>query len=281
MTFDLDTAWRDARRYLTENAGLLAIMGGIFVFLPYAAVMVLMPLAADMPQIPEGANFNVTMEALNTFYGEVWWMLLLVSIIVTVGQLAMLALLGRKPHPTVGEAIGIGAKAILPAWLAFLLQTLAINFIVLAIILVATALGSPPFLFVATVLALVLAIYLFIRLSLVLPIAAVEGNLNPVQMLTNSWKRTKGHGLRLMSFFLLVGIAAIIVAMVFTMVAGLILSLFGASVAEAIGVILSAAVMAALIVLFTAVLAAAYAQLRRLSHSGGITGPHTAHDPAD
>ena len=112
MTFDLDTAWRDTRRYLTENASLLAIMGGIFVFLPYLAMLIAMPLVADMPEIPEGANFDVSMDALNTFYGQIWWMILLVSVITTIGQLAMLALLGRKPHPTVGEAIRIGGKAI-------------------------------------------------------------------------------------------------------------------------------------------------------------------------
>lgn len=280
MTFDLDIAWRDTRRYLSENAGLLAIMAGIFVFVPYAALLIAMPLVADMPKVPEGATFEVSMAALNTFYGQVWWMFLLVTIVATIGQLAMLALLGRKPHPTVGEAIRIGGKAILPAWLAFLLQSLAINFIGLAIILLATATGSAGIVFFAAIIALGLAIYLTIRLSLVLPLAAIEGSMNPVQMLTSSWKRTKGHGLRLVSFFVLIGIAAIVVALVSMMVSGAVLSLFGAGVAETAGMILSSAVIAALVVLFTAVLAAIYAQLRRLSQAGGITGPHTArHDP--
>lgn len=276
MAFDLDTAWRDTRRYLTENAGLLAIMGGIFVFLPYAALLIALPRIADMPQIPASENLDVTMNALNTFYGQVWWLVLLVSIVATIGQLAMLALIGRKPHPTVGEAIGIGAKAILPAWLAFLLQSLAINFVVLAIILVGTATGSAGVVVIATAAALVLALYLMIRLSLVLPLAAIEGSMNPVQMLSGSWKRTRGHGLRLLSFFVLVGIAALVVALVSMMVAQAILSLFGAGVAETVGMILSSAVITTLVVLFTAVLAAIYVQLRRLSHAGGITGPHTA-----
>ena len=275
MTFDLDTAWRDTRRYLTENAGLLAIMAGIFVFLPYAAMLILMPLVATMPDVPDDASFQVAMDALTRFYGEVWWMFLLVTIVVTIGQLAMLALIGRKPHPTVGEAIRIGGKAIFPAWLAILLQSLAINFATLSIIFVASLTGAGPIIALATLIALGVAVYLATRFSLVLPIASVEGSVNPLHMLANSWKRTKGHGLRLLFFFALIGIAAIVVAAVFTMITGLILGLFGAAVADTIGVILSAAVIAALLVLFTAVLASVHLQLRRLNHTGGVTGPHT------
>ena len=276
MTFDLDTAWRDTRRYLTENAGLLAIMGGIFVFLPYAAMLILMPLVAEMPDVPEGANYQVAMDAMQNFYSKTWWMFLLVSIIGTVGQLAMLALLGRKPHATVGEAIGIGGKAILPAWLAFLLQWLGINFVVLLIISVALATGVAAVVFLAAAAGLVIALYLATRFSLILPIAAIEGNSNPLHLLTGSWKQTKGHAARMLGFFVLIGIAAIVVMLIFSMVTQLVLALFGAGVAETLGVIFSAALITGLIVLFTAVLAAIHLQLRRLARSSGVTGPHTA-----
>ena len=276
MKFDLDTAWRDTRRYITENSSLLAIMAGIFVFLPYAAMLILMPLVADMPDVPEGASYQVAMDALQGFYARTWWMFLLVSIIVTIGQLAMLALLGRKPHPTVGEAIGIGGKAILPVWLAILLQWLGINFVVLLIISIALATGMEAVVSIAGITGLLIAAYLWIRFSLVLPLASIEGDANPLHLLTGSWKRTKGHALRILGFFVLIGIAAIVLSLVFTMVTGAVLALFGAAVAETIGVIISAMLIAALIVLFTAVLAAVHVQLRRLAQSGGITGPHTA-----
>ncbi|MDG6077838.1 hypothetical protein E3U23_01320 [Erythrobacter litoralis] len=276
MKFDLDTAWRDTRRYLTENTGLLATMSGIFVFLPYAAMLILMPLVAEMPEVPEGASFDIAMEALSAFYSQVWWMFLLVSIIVTIGQLAMLALIGRRPHPTVGDAIRIGGKAILPAWIAFILQSLGVNFVMLLVLFVASATGSPPVLFFGGVVAFALAIYLTTRFSLVLPIASIEGGVNPIQLLTNSWKRTKGHALRLLGFYVLMAVAAIVVALVFTMITGAILALFGAVIAETVGIIISAAVIAALIVLFTAVLAAVHLQLGRLSRSGGVRGSTTA-----
>ena len=276
MKFDLDTAWRDTRRYLTENAGLLAIMSGIFVFLPYAAMLVLMPLVATMPQVPEGTNYEVAIDAMSAFYSEIWWMVLLVTIILTVGQLSILALIGRRPNPTVGEAIMIGGKAIFPAALALVLQSLAINFVVLAIILIASMTGAGAIVLLATVAALGFAFYLVTRFSLVLPIAAIEGSVNPIQMLSQSWNRTKGHGLRLLGFFVLIGVAGFVVSLVFTLVTGTILALFGASIAEAVGLIVSAALMAALVAVFTCVLAAVHQQLRRLSQSGGLTGPHTA-----
>ncbi len=276
MKFDLDTAWRDTRRYLTENSGLLAIMAGIFVFLPYAVMLVLMPLVADLPDVPEGASYEVAAEAMTAFYGKVWWMFLLVGIILIVGQLAILALIGRRPPPTVGEAIMIGAKAIFPAALALILQSLAINFVMLGIILIASVAGSQALFYLAAIAALGVAFYLSVRFSLSLPIAAIEGSVNPIQMLSQSWSRTKGHGLRLLGFFALISVAGLVVALVLTLVAGTILALLGPAVAEGIGLIISAALMAALVAVFTCVLAAVHLQLRRLSRSDGVTGPGTA-----
>ena len=38
MKFDLDTAWKDTMGLLTRNLGLLAVVAGVFFFLPYAGL---------------------------------------------------------------------------------------------------------------------------------------------------------------------------------------------------------------------------------------------------
>ena len=43
MKFNLDTAWKDASRLLSRNLGLLAVVAGVFFFLPYAGVAMALP----------------------------------------------------------------------------------------------------------------------------------------------------------------------------------------------------------------------------------------------
>ena len=273
MKFDLDIAWRDAVRLMRDNSGILSAIAGIFVFLPYALVLVLLPAIATRPELPEGASFDMAMQAMNAFYAKTWWLFLLVGAIVTVGQLSMLALLGRRASPTVGEAISIGGKAILPAWLALILQSLGINFIVLLIVSIASLTGLGALAFVATVFAFVLALYLFVRLSLVLPIVAVDAETNPIRALTGSWALTRGQGGRLTAFYLLLAAGAVVTLMVALLVTGLVLSLGGPTVAEIGNSIVTAAAVTLLVVLATSVLAAVHRQFRRLERSGPSVPP--------
>lgn len=273
MKFDLDTAWRDTVRLARDNSGLLTAIAGIFVFLPYALVMVLLPLVAEQPEVPDGASFQAAMEMMNAFYAKTWWIFILVAVIVTIGQLSMLALLGRRAAPTVGEAIRIGGKAILPAWLALILQSLGINFVFLLIVSIAALTGLSALTFVATGAAFALALYLATRLSLVLPLVAVEGETNPIKALTGSWTITRGQGARLFAFYVLLAVGAIVAFIVAMLVVGLLLSLGGPTLAETGYALTSAAGVTLMVVLATAVLAAVHRQFRRLERAGPSVPP--------
>ena len=273
MKFDLDTAWRDAVRLARENSGLLFAISGIFVFLPYAVAMLLLPAVAERPDLPDGASFEMAMQAMNAFYAKTWWIFAIIAVVATIGQLSMLALIGRRASPTVGEAIGIGGKAILPAWLALILQSLGINFIVLLIVSLASLTGLGALAFVATLFAFGLALYLFTRLSLVLPLVAVDGEKNPIRALTGSWMMTKGQGGRLLAFYLLLAVGALVALLVALLVVGLVLSIGGPTVAEIGNSIATAAAVTAVVVLATSVLAAVHRQFRRLERSGPSVPP--------
>lgn len=264
MKFNYDTAWRDIQRLAADNRNLLSILAGVFVFLPYAALLIMLPLIATIPQVPEGANFEVAMKAFSAFYKETMWAFLLVAAFTTLGQLAMLALLGRKPGPTVGEAIGFAGRGILTAWLALLLQTFAINLASLAIVGIATLTALPAVVFLATAAAFAVSLWIASRLSLLLPIIGVDGQINPLKALQSSWQLTAGQGGRLLGFYVLLGVASFVTMIVFVLVTGLLLSLFGPSVAEIGGTILAAFVVSAAMVLFTLVLAAVHRQFRRI-----------------
>lgn len=267
MKFDLDTAWRDAKRYAGDNSGLLSAIAGIFVFLPYALLLVVLPSIAEMPDLPDNAGLDVAMEAMNAFYAKTWWAFAIAAVVVTIGQLAMLALLGSRSSPTVGEAIGIGGKALLPAWLALVLQSLGVNFIVLLIVSVASLTGLAALALVASAFSLGLALYLFTRFSLVLPIVAVEGEWNPFKALRSSWALTRGQGGRLLAFYLLLAVGAFVVLAVVMLVTGLLLSLGGPTTEEVGSALVSAAAVTGVVTLATAVLAAVHRQFRRLERA--------------
>lgn len=273
MKFDLDTAWRETKQYAGSSSSLLSAIAGIFVFLPYALLLLTLPAIANMPEVPEGASFEAAMEAMNAFYAKTWWAFVVIALIVTVGQLSMLALLGRRASPTVGEAIRIGGKALLPAWLALILQSLGINFVVLLIVSLASLTGLDLLMSVAVLFGFGLAVYLFVRFSLVLPIIAVDAEMNPLRALSGSWKLTRGHGARLLGFYFLLAIGVGVLLIVLMLVAGLLLSL-GGPVVEEIGLaILSAAMVTAMVTLSTTVLAAVHRQFRRIERSGPNVPP--------
>ncbi|MFA6219117.1 MAG: glycerophosphoryl diester phosphodiesterase membrane domain-containing protein [Erythrobacter sp.] len=267
MKFNLDTAWREATRLVSDNAGLLSAIAGIFVFLPYATLLLVLPSIAPLPQLPEGADFDVALKAIEAFYAQTWWAFVAAGIVVTIGLISMIALVGRQDRPTVGQAIAIGLKSIVPAWLTLFVQNMAINIAVAAIVAIASATGLAALIFVATLSAIALALYLGTRLSLVTPIIAVDGELNPFRVIAASWALTRGHGSRLVLFYVLLALAAIVVISVVMLVIGVGLALGGPAFEEAGGALVSAAMMAGVVILITAVMAAVHRQLHRLAQA--------------
>jgi hypothetical protein len=272
MKFDLDTAWRDTTRLAGDNVGLLSAIAGIFVFLPYAALLLVLPTIAPLPELPEGATLEMAMTAVRAFYAQTWWAFVLAGIVVTIGMLSMVALLGRRERPTVGEAIAIGVKSILTAWLTLFLQNIALDLVVLIVIGAAGATGVPALIFVATIAAIGLALNLAARLSLAIPVIAVDGEFNPLRVIAASWTLTRGHGSRLLLFYVLLALAGFVVVTVAMLVSGLLLAIGGAAFEEAGGALVSAAIITGLILLVAAVLAAVHRQLRRM-HQVGASVP--------
>lgn len=268
MKFDLDTAWRETTRLAGDNAGLLSTIAGIFVFLPYATLLLVLPSIAPFPQLPQGASFEAAMAVVEAFYAQTWWAFVATGIVVTIGLLTMVALLGRRERPTVGAAIGIGLKSILPAWLALFLQNMAINIVVLVIVALASATGLAILAFAASAAAIAIAAFLATRMSLVIPIIAVDDQLNPFRVLAESWALTRGYGGRLLLFYALLAVACLVVIAVFMLLTGAILALGGPGFEEAGGALVSAAVMTGVMILAASVMSAAHRQLRRLAMGG-------------
>ncbi|TMM47354.1 glycerophosphoryl diester phosphodiesterase membrane domain-containing protein [Qipengyuania marisflavi] len=263
MKLDYDRAWREATGLMRDNRALLTAMAGIFFFLPYAVLLVTLPRIATLPTPSPDADFSAMMAAMTEFYGQVWWAILLIGLVVTAGTLSMLALLKLRAKPTVGQAIGGGLTATLPYLVAIVLQSLATGIATGLISLITAATGVPLIALAGLILALAVQFYILVKFSLTAPVMAIGGVHNPLNAMKASWQMTKGNSRRLLGFYALLFLAFTVTALVVSMLTGVLLALGSESIQSLGSAIVSAGLISAALVLFVCVLAAIYTQLGR------------------
>lgn len=264
MKFDLDTAWKDTTRLLRDNFSLLAVVAGVFYFIPYAAALLWIPGLAELTMGQFDPSSPETEAMANEMFAGYWWALVLLGIVQGIGLLAMLALLKRRASPTVGQAISAGGKSVLSYIAAQLLQAVILAIVIVLLIGLPVASGLTPLAIIGGIAGLVVVAYVLTKLSIAAPIIAIDGQLNPVAALTRSWHLTKGNSVRLFFFYFLLLVAYIVISTIVSMVFALLFAMGGAEV-QSFGQAISASLMNALLALFFAgVLAAIHTQLTRL-----------------
>ena len=259
---DIGKAWEEAMALLSANKDVVLIVAAVFFFLPSAISTLAMPQDSEwIAMLESGAQPEPEMmlAAMNAWFAEVWWIFLLVTFFQMVGVLGLLALLRHNGRPTVGEALGFGAKAFLPYLAAQIIASLVFVAAIFIVLFIGGLLGTVG-LVIAVPIALAIGVYLWVKFSLVSPVIAIEKNFNPVGALQRSWKLTKRNSLRLFFLFFLL----IVVLVVVYLLTGMISSLFalgGEQVGLFASAILGALVGMVFTTVFMAVLAAVHRQL--------------------
>ncbi|WP_137680972.1 hypothetical protein [Aurantiacibacter suaedae] len=273
MKFDMGAAWNEAVAMMAANREVLAIVAGIFFFLPSLLVALVGPdlnaiMASPMTTPDEVEQLS---EQIMVAYGESWWIFALATLAQMVGYISLLALLRDKGRPTVGEAIAMGAKGLLPAIAAYLIVTLGISVLFVAIVALLSATGIEALIALGALIAIVVTIYAMIKFSLAAPVIAIEKVANPIAVLKRSWTLTKGNSFRILLFFILIFIVYMVISMVAGLVmAGLITAIGGEAGKLVQGVVGGLLGMAATVVV-VAVLAATHRQLSGASVSASAT----------
>lgn len=258
MKLDMGSAWNEATSRIAANRELVAIIAGIFVFLP---AVVLAVIAPEVASGPTEVNPEDPTAALLEFYSANGIWLAVMAIINAVGSLALFALFADN-RPTVGEAITTGGKSLLPYLLAQILVIIGLSIVLGIPVALAVAVGGTAGGVLVGIVAAVALIYVMIKLSLLAPAMVIDGIMNPVAALRASWAATKGNSLRLLLFYALLGIAVIVVALVFGLVTGLFVAMLGTgSAAALLGGVLNGLIGAVWAIVIVAVLSAAYRQL--------------------
>jgi hypothetical protein len=251
MKFDMGAAWNAATALIGRNRNVIAIVAGVFFFLPYFAISMFLPTQIA-PDVSASADPEVMLAAMVAIYAEIWWAILPASIIQGIGTLALLKLLTDRARPTVGEALKTGAIAFPSYAVANILSAVAIGAAVLLPVLLLPLM---------ILLALPVILYLLVKFSLIMPVIAIEGVLNPINALARSWRLTKGNSFRLLLFYFLLLVALLVVTGLANMVLTLIFAAIGGQ-AELIGNAAATSLINALFsVIVLAVLAGVHRQL--------------------
>lgn len=261
-SFDMTRAWEEAVALLSANRQTVLVVAGVFFFLPYLAVVLLVPeLGAIMGGQSETTDPDAALAAMQATMAKNWWVLLLWSLIQMAGSLGLLALLAKSGRPTLGSALQDGFAGLLPYLVAYIAVALGLSLAVGLLVALFALTGSQALAAIPVLLALPAMIYVFVKVSLVAPVIGVEGGRNPIAAIRRSWSLTKGNSFRLFLFYALLMITYLVLSLVITLVLGLVFALFGESLALIADAILGSAISAVATTVSLAVLAAAHRQL--------------------
>lgn len=265
---DLERAWNEATALLSANRDVILIVAGVFFFLPNVISTLLLPsgdaLAMQMEGMGEQPDPEEMLALFTDYFAQSWWIYLLFGLIQAAGVLGLLALLTDRSRPTVGEALGFGAKALLPYIVAQLLQGLALVLAPLLLIFLGAAI-NPAIAALLGMIGVIVAIYLWVKFSLLSPVIAIDRIMNPVAALRRSWQLTKGNSLRLFALYALL----IVAVLVLSLVAGMVFALFSV-LGETIGLFATAIGGGLISMAFTTVMLAVLAAVHRQLSGGTV-----------
>lgn len=130
-------------------------------------------------------------------------------------QAAMVLLATPLFKPGFGDALRDGFRAsltLLGVTLLFIVAYIAVTIVsaILGVVLSLVGDGGGIAAVLITVLFVPLAIYLACRFSVLVPVVAVDGVLNPIKALRRSWDITRGKVLGILGVIVLAAIAAIV-----------------------------------------------------------------------
>ena len=226
----ISEAWNETIDFLGRESRLIAPIALLLIALPGVAML----LATPDPDAPAGSG-----QAVVDFLLSVLSLLAMIVSAIAIAQLTL------RPGASVGEALQVGLRRLLPLLGALLLVVLALMLVALALMLLfageVLASGAPfdpyappPEMIPVIIILSLLGFALWPRLMLTTPVTAAEAS-GPVRIIARSWRLTGPHYWKLLALELLLTVAAFIVIAAFTLSLGLVLVLlFGPPVVGSI-----------------------------------------------
>jgi len=263
MNFSMNATWSRGVELVRDNLQLLSVIAGVFLLLPTVAAYLLLP---DFQILMDP---SVSEEQTAAWIAENAGMLSVIGIFALVmnfaGYGAMVALTGGS-RPTVGQAIGAGFRIVPSTIAALVLFAIAYMIGSIAIItpisLLASLGGAGGVAVLGMIAALVFVVWLMARLSLTLPVLALEDTLNPLKAMVRSFGLTRPRQWAVATFWVVLGVVYTIITLLVTGVFGVIAALAGTGTAASAIMGLANGILAMAVgMLISAIAVAMYGQL--------------------
>lgn len=260
MKLDLNSAWESAVKLVRKNREMVLVLAGVFFFLPYVVFSLFVPMDG-FAMAAESGDRAAMIAAFNAFAADYWWAVLLLSLIQTIGATAIMAVIGDPARPTVNDAMTRGLT-LLPSQIgAQIISSFALLVIFMLAVLLGSLGGSGAMATTFGILTLPVLLYLWARFSLSAPTVAIDRQFNSFRAVTSSWRLTRGSGMRLFAFYLLLLVAFFVVGQVLGLLISLFTALPGEELARILDAVLSGLLNASFAVIIYAVFAAVHRQL--------------------
>ena len=258
MKLDSNRAWKEASRNVSRNRDPLAAVAGVFFMLPQLALSLFFP----QPEPTAGMSEQQIVELVQGYYLSTLPVLIPMLLLQTLGTLALLSLLGHPSRPTVGGALKL-SLANLPTYLgAQILLGLAIGLGGGLLVALLTLTGVAALAVAGLLLVIIVAAGAGLRMSLSAPVVAIEGERSPIRALQRSWQLTAGNSWRLLAFYALFFMAALVIQMLAGIVVGIPLAMVADGFVLLLGSALVSSLINAIVVLyFVAIIGAVRDQL--------------------
>ena len=213
MGFSVSSAYSEAMRMVRERFWpLLAILAMFFVitigvmFVFGASMLSTIAGMASGPPDPAalGAGFVTT-------YALVYLVIYFISL---ASMAAMVTMASPAERPGIGDAIVDGFKSA-PSLFAVLIMV-GIGFGIVAVVLsfLGGAAQSAALGMVVLLAIVALGCWIFTKLSLVVPLVAIDGVRNPITAMTRSWSLTTGSALKIFAAWFLFWVVVMVVLMI-------------------------------------------------------------------
>lgn len=254
---DSNAAWKDASALVAANREVLLILAGVFFFLPN----LLLALVLGEPQVAPNATSDQMMAGVVDFYRAGWLPMLLTALAQIVGFLAILRLMRDRQRPTVGEAIRTGFIGLPTCFAAQLMFALGFG-LAGGLLVGLAALVLPALAVVLTLLLAAFLVFAGVRLILIAPVIALEGERNPLAAIARSWAMTKGNFWRILAFLVLVAALFLVGMSLIMWVVGIVLVLVSeGSLQRVLASVFSSALTAVAVLYFVGIVAGIHRQL--------------------
>ena len=227
MKFSASKALSESFTIFTGRFAAMAPIALVFTLVPLVVFMAFFSTSFAGLQQNQG-NPAAAMQTILAMLGRFSLVFIIYMLVRTLGVCALCIAASSRQAPSLSEAISEGVRAMLPMIGVYLL--LIVGYVVVAIVFAVTIGLSFLGLFTASaaggqapgagsvlgaisvgVIVMIAALYIFTKLSMIVPVIVVDQERSPVKAISRSWSLTRGASFKIFLLLLLLGFGAAII----------------------------------------------------------------------